>query len=47
MSAAAIINWPIAGRAEPALGRRSMQLMAEKVIPAVNAALGRRAVAAE
>ena len=29
-----------------ALGRRSMELMAEKVMPAVNAALGRR-VAAE
>ena len=31
---------------DPALGRRSMELMAEKVMPAVNAALGRR-VAAE
>ena len=31
---------------DPALGRRSMELMAEKVMPAVNAAFGRR-VAAE
>ena len=31
---------------DPALGRRSMELMGEKVMPAVNAALGRR-VAAE
>jgi alkanesulfonate monooxygenase SsuD/methylene tetrahydromethanopterin reductase-like flavin-dependent oxidoreductase (luciferase family) len=31
---------------DPALGRRSMELMAEKVMPAVNAVLGRR-VAAE
>ena len=31
---------------DPALGRRSMELMAEKVMPAVNAALGKR-VAAE
>jgi alkanesulfonate monooxygenase SsuD/methylene tetrahydromethanopterin reductase-like flavin-dependent oxidoreductase (luciferase family) len=31
---------------DPALGRRSMELMAEKVMPAVNAAIGRR-VAAE
>jgi alkanesulfonate monooxygenase SsuD/methylene tetrahydromethanopterin reductase-like flavin-dependent oxidoreductase (luciferase family) len=34
-------NWT-----DPALGRRSMELMAEKVMPAVNAALGHR-VAAE
>jgi alkanesulfonate monooxygenase SsuD/methylene tetrahydromethanopterin reductase-like flavin-dependent oxidoreductase (luciferase family) len=33
--------------ADPALGRRSMELMAEKVMPAVNAAIGKRAVAAE
>jgi len=33
--------------ADPALGRKSMELMAEKVMPAVNAALGRKAVAAE
>jgi hypothetical protein len=32
---------------DPALGRKSMQLMAEKVMPAVNAALGKKAVAAE
>jgi len=32
---------------DPALGRASMELMAEKVMPAVNAALGKRAVAAE
>ena len=32
--------------ADPQLGRRSMELMAEKVMPAVNAALG-RSVAAE
>jgi alkanesulfonate monooxygenase SsuD/methylene tetrahydromethanopterin reductase-like flavin-dependent oxidoreductase (luciferase family) len=32
--------------ADPALGRRSMELMAEKVMPAVNAAIGNR-VAAE
>ena len=31
---------------DPALSRRSMELMAEKVIPAVNAAIGRQ-VAAE
>jgi len=31
-------NWT-----DPALGRRSMELMAEKVMPAVNAALGREA----
>jgi alkanesulfonate monooxygenase SsuD/methylene tetrahydromethanopterin reductase-like flavin-dependent oxidoreductase (luciferase family) len=30
---------------DPALGRRSMELMAEKVMPAVNAALGRRQAA--
>jgi alkanesulfonate monooxygenase SsuD/methylene tetrahydromethanopterin reductase-like flavin-dependent oxidoreductase (luciferase family) len=29
--------------ADPALGRRSMELMAEKVLPAVNAALGESA----
>jgi alkanesulfonate monooxygenase SsuD/methylene tetrahydromethanopterin reductase-like flavin-dependent oxidoreductase (luciferase family) len=33
--------------AEPALARRSMQLMAEKVMPAVNAAMGARTKAAE
>jgi hypothetical protein len=33
--------------ADPALGRRSMELMAEKVMPAVNAAIGKKAVAAE
>jgi len=33
-------NWT-----DPALGRRSMQLMAEKVMPAVNAALGKEAAA--
>jgi hypothetical protein len=32
--------------ADPALGRKSMELMAEKVMPAVNAALG-KSVAAE
>jgi alkanesulfonate monooxygenase SsuD/methylene tetrahydromethanopterin reductase-like flavin-dependent oxidoreductase (luciferase family) len=32
---------------DPVLGRRSMELMAEKVMPAVNAALGKRSVAAE
>ena len=32
--------------ADPALSRRSMELMAEKVMPAVNAAVGKR-VAAE
>ena len=32
--------------ADPALSRRSMELMAEKVMPAVNAAIGNR-VAAE
>ena len=32
--------------ADPALARRSMELMAEKVMPAVNAAIGNR-VAAE
>jgi alkanesulfonate monooxygenase SsuD/methylene tetrahydromethanopterin reductase-like flavin-dependent oxidoreductase (luciferase family) len=32
---------------DPALGRRSMELMAEKVMPAVNAAIGQKAVAAE
>ncbi|MPZ58753.1 MAG: LLM class flavin-dependent oxidoreductase [Rhizobiales bacterium] len=32
---------------DPALGRKSMELMAEKVMPAVNAAIGRKAVAAE
>jgi hypothetical protein len=32
---------------DPALGRKSMELMAEKVVPAVNAALGKKAVAAE
>jgi alkanesulfonate monooxygenase SsuD/methylene tetrahydromethanopterin reductase-like flavin-dependent oxidoreductase (luciferase family) len=32
---------------DPALGRKSMELMAEKVMPAVNAALGKEAVAAE
>jgi hypothetical protein len=32
---------------DPALGRKSMELMAEKVMPVVNAALGRKAVAAE
>ena len=31
--------------ADPALSRRSMELMAEKVMPAVNAALGNRAAA--
>ena len=31
---------------DPALSRRSMELMAEKVMPAVNAAIGKR-VAAE
>ena len=31
---------------DPALGRRSMELMAEKVMPAVNAAIG-RPIAAE
>jgi alkanesulfonate monooxygenase SsuD/methylene tetrahydromethanopterin reductase-like flavin-dependent oxidoreductase (luciferase family) len=31
--------------ADPALSRRSMELMAEKVIPAVNSAIGRRAAA--
>src|ERR1700739_1144342 len=31
--------------ADPALSRRSMELMAEKVIPAVNAAIGARAAA--
>ena len=31
--------------ADPALGRRSMELMAEKVMPAVNAAIGARAAA--
>lgn len=31
---------------DPKLGRRSMELMAEKVMPAINAALGRRAAAA-
>jgi len=35
-------DWTDAG-----LGRKSMELMAEKVMPAVNAALGRNAVAAE
>lgn len=35
-------NWT-----DPALSRRSMELMAEKVMPAVNAALGNKAVAAE
>jgi len=29
------------------LGRKSMELMAEKVMPAVNTALGKKAVAAE
>jgi hypothetical protein len=29
--------------ADPALGRRSMILMAEQVLPRVNAAMGRRA----
>jgi alkanesulfonate monooxygenase SsuD/methylene tetrahydromethanopterin reductase-like flavin-dependent oxidoreductase (luciferase family) len=33
--------------ADKRLGRRSMELMAEKVMPAVNAALGKKAVAAE
>jgi alkanesulfonate monooxygenase SsuD/methylene tetrahydromethanopterin reductase-like flavin-dependent oxidoreductase (luciferase family) len=32
---------------DQALGRRSMELMAEKVMPAVNAAIGKKAVAAE
>jgi alkanesulfonate monooxygenase SsuD/methylene tetrahydromethanopterin reductase-like flavin-dependent oxidoreductase (luciferase family) len=32
---------------DPALGRRSMELMAERVMPAVNAALGKKAQAAE
>jgi hypothetical protein len=32
---------------DPALGRRSMELMAEKVLPAVNAALGKATIAAE
>jgi hypothetical protein len=31
--------------ADAALSRRSMELMAEKVMPAVNAALGKRAAA--
>ncbi len=31
--------------ADPALARRSMELMAEKVMPAVNAAIGNRAAA--
>ncbi|MFZ1924480.1 MAG: LLM class flavin-dependent oxidoreductase, partial [Xanthobacteraceae bacterium] len=31
--------------ADPALSKRSMELMAEKVMPAVNAALGKRAAA--
>jgi hypothetical protein len=31
--------------ADPPLGRRSMELMAEKVMPAVNAAIGARAAA--
>ncbi len=31
--------------ADPALARRSMELMAEKVMPAVNAAIGARAAA--
>ena len=31
--------------ADPALSRRSMELMAEKVMPAVNSAIGRRAAA--
>ncbi len=31
--------------ADAALGRRSMELMAEKVMPAVNAAIGNRAAA--
>ena len=31
--------------ADPALSRRSMELMAEKVMPAVNAAIGERAAA--
>jgi hypothetical protein len=31
--------------ADPALGRRSMMLMAEQVMPAVNAAIGKRAAA--
>ena len=32
---------------DPELGRRSMELMAEKVMPAVNAAIGRSARAAQ
>jgi hypothetical protein len=31
---------------DPKLGKRSMELMAEKVMPAVNAAIARRAKAA-
>jgi hypothetical protein len=31
---------------EPALNKRSMQLMAEEVMPRVNAAIGKSAVAA-
>jgi hypothetical protein len=31
--------------ADPSLGRRSMELMAEKVMPTVNAAIGARAAA--